>query len=97
MKKDKALGFRNQFELEKYIDDLMIGQDGVCALTSLRMLLDGDDCDPELSCSLDRSDSNGHICERGNLQIVCKFANRWKGASDNDKFLNLIATVRALL
>lgn len=95
VKKDKALGFRDQFDLEKYIDDLMIAQDGVCALTGLRMLLDGDDGDPELSCSLDRIDSNGHY-ERGNLQIVCKFANRWKGASDNEKFLNLIATIRAL-
>ncbi len=95
-KKDKALGFRGQFELEKYTDDLMNAQDGVCALTGLRMLLDGDDGDPELSCSLDRIDSNGHY-ERGNLQIVCKFANRWKGASDNEKFLNLIAKVRALL
>jgi len=31
-----------------------------------------------------------------NLQIVCKFANRSKGASDNEKFLNLIAKIRAL-
>jgi hypothetical protein len=95
VKKDKALGFRDQFELEKYIDDLMISQDGVCALTGLRMLLDGEDGDLELSCSLDRIDSNAHY-ERGNLQIVCKFANRWKGASDNEKFLSLIAKVRAL-
>jgi hypothetical protein len=93
VKKDKALGFRNQFELEKYIDDLMTGQDGICALTSLRMLYDDDDGDSELCCSLDRIDSSGHY-ERGNLQIVCKFANRWKGASDNDKFLNLISKVR---
>jgi len=95
VKKDKTLGFRDQFELERYIDDLMIGQDGMCALTGLRMLFDDDDEDPELSCSLDRIDSNGHY-ERGNLQIVCKFANRWKGASDNDKFVNLIAKIRSL-
>jgi hypothetical protein len=56
---------------------------------------DGDDADPELSCSLDRIDSSAHY-ERGNLQIVCKFANRWKGASDNDKFLTLIGKIRAL-
>lgn len=95
VKKDKVLGFRNQFELEKYIDDLMTGQDGMCALTGLRMLYDDDDGDSELCCSLDRIDSSGHY-ERGNLQIVCKSANRWKGASDNDKFLNLIAKVRTL-
>ena len=43
VKKDKALGFRDQFELEKYIDELMTAQDGACALTGLRMSLDGDD------------------------------------------------------
>ena|GEM_PF-406562 len=95
VKKDKALGFRDQFELEKYIDELMTAQDGACALTGLRMSLDGDDGDTELACSLDRIDSNAHY-ERGNLQIVCKFANRWKGASDNEKFLSLIAKIRAL-
>jgi hypothetical protein len=95
VKKDKALGFHDRFELEKYIDDLMIGQDGMCALTGLRVLFDADDGDPELFCSLDRIDSNRHY-ERGNLQIVCKFANRWKGASDNDKFIDLIATIRTL-
>jgi hypothetical protein len=98
VKKDKALGFRDRFELEKYMDDLMIAQDGACALTGLRMLLDGDDGDdgdPELSCSLDRIDWNRDY-ERGNLRIVCKFANCWKGASDNAEFLNLIANIRAL-
>lgn len=58
------------------------------------MLLDREDGDPELFFPLDRIDSNGHY-ERGNLQIVCKFANRWKSALDNEKFLNLIAKVRA--
>lgn len=95
VKKDKALGFRNQYELEAYIDELMRAQDGACALTGLRMLLDNDDGDSQLRCSLDRIDSNGHY-ERGNLQIVCKFANRWKGASDNDEFLGLIAKIRSL-
>ena len=96
VKKDKALGFRDRFELEKYIDDLMIGQDGTVAPSrACGCCFDDDDGDPELFCSLDRIDSNGHY-ERGNLQIVCKFANRWMGASDNDKFVNLIAKIRTL-
>ena len=93
--KDKQFGFRNQFELEKHIDELIVEQDGVCALTGLRMLFDGDDGGSELCCSLDRIDSNGHY-ERGNLQIVCKFANRWKSASDNEQFLELIDKIRTL-
>jgi len=93
VKKNKEFGFRDQFELEKYIDELLLAQDGLCALTGLRMVFDGDDGDQDLCCSLDRIDSNGHY-ERGNLQIVCKFANRWKSASDNDQFLRLIAKIR---
>jgi hypothetical protein len=72
-----SVQFRNQFELENYIDELMLVQDGVCALTGLRMLFDDDDGDPELRCSLDRIDSNGHY-ERGNSRLSA-IANRWKG------------------
>jgi hypothetical protein len=62
-------------------------------LTGLEMILDGVDGDRELRCSLDRIDSSKHY-ERGNLQIVCKFANRWKGASDNDQFKRLVEMIR---
>jgi hypothetical protein len=94
VKKDKECRFRDRYELERHIDDLLISQDGICALTGLLMLFDEDDGDPELRCSLDRIDCSGHY-ERGNLQIVCKFANRWKGASENEVFLSLIRKVRA--
>ena len=57
VKKDKALGFRDQFDLEKYIDDLMISQDGVCALTGLQMLLDGEDGDLDGALLLLASDA----------------------------------------
>jgi hypothetical protein len=93
-RKEKECRFRNQFEMEKYLEELFAIQDGVCALTGLHMLLDDDDIDPELHCSLDRIDSTGHY-ERGNLQIVCKFANRWKGASDNEGFLGLINKIQS--
>ena len=94
VKKDKGFGFRDRYDLEKYIDEVLANQEGLCALTGLTMLFDGDDGYPELRCSLDRIDSNGQY-EKGNLQIVCKFANRWKGASDNGSFLGLIEMVRA--
>jgi hypothetical protein len=93
--KDKEFRFRDQLDMEKHLDELLAGQDGLCALTGLRMLFDSDDGDPELRCSLDRIDSSGNY-ELGNLQIVCKFANRWKGSSDNDAFISLIETVRSL-
>jgi hypothetical protein len=59
------------------------------------MQFDDDDANPDLRCSLDRIDSARHY-ERGNLQVVCRFANQWKSASDNDNFIRLIAMVRSL-
>jgi hypothetical protein len=93
VKKDKSLGFRDRFELERHIEELVASQEGLCALTGLNMLFDDDEGDPELRCSLDRIDSGGHYV-RGNLQIVCRFANRWKGASANDRFVDLIDMIR---
>lgn len=60
--------------------------------TGIPMILDGDDGDPEFSCSLDRIDSSKHY-ERANLEAVCRFANRWKSDSGNDDFLRLIEAV----
>lgn len=93
-KKDKQCRFRDRFDMEKYLRELFQSQDGVCALTGIRMLFDDDGDDPDLLCSLDRIDSASHY-ERGNLQIVCRFANQWKSASDNDNFSRLIAMVRS--
>jgi hypothetical protein len=93
IKKIKECGFKDRFDLEKYIDELLKNQDRLCALTGLPLVLDGEDCDTELRCSLDRIDSNRHY-ECGNLQIVCKFANRCKGASDNASFISLIEKIR---
>ncbi len=93
--KIKNFGFLDKNALEKYIALLFEEQDGICALTDLSLALDDDDDRPEMKCSLDRIDSNGHY-EPGNLQIVCKFANRWKGADDNDTFKRLIEEVRSL-
>lgn len=47
----------------------------------------------EMKASLDRIDSSGHY-EQGNLQLVCKFINRWKGAAPNAQFLSLLNELR---
>ncbi len=94
VKKEKEFRFKDKYELERYIDQLIENQEGLCELTRIKLSYDGDDGDEEFSCSLDRIDSNGHY-ERGNLQVVCKFANQWKGDSANDLFLRLIEEVTA--
>ena len=91
--KDKRAGFLTKHELEAYITELIEGQEGLCALTGLAMILDSLDGDVEVRYSLDRIDSSGHY-ERGNLQIVCRFANRWKGASNDADFKRLIGLLR---
>lgn len=64
-------------------------QEGYCALTGVKLDYDEDGGDPELYCSLDRIDSESHY-EQGNLQVVCRFANRWKGADNDATFKRLI-------
>lgn len=91
--KVKDMRFPHTKDFEDYVTALVASQDGVCAITGLTLQYDGDDDDPELLCSLDRIDSNGHY-EAGNLQVVCRFANRWKNDSDNAAFCRLIALIK---
>lgn len=90
--KNKNMEFRGPQELEKYLMDLLALQGDTCVLTDLPLNLDEKEGDPEMRASLDRIDSNGHYA-KGNLQIVCRFVNRWKGASDNDQFRRLMNIV----
>lgn len=83
----------SDLQLERYLEALLAAQNDLCAITGLKLQFDGEQEDDELSCSLDRIDSAGHY-EVGNLQIVCKFVNRWKGASDDEQFCRLIRLVR---
>ncbi len=92
IRKNKEFRFKNARESEKYLKELLEEQEGICKLTGLQMTLDEDQ--PELHYSLDRIDSNGHY-ERGNLQVVCKFANRWKNDDNNQDFLDLIIKIRS--
>lgn len=92
--KNKDMGFSSVIELEAYLLSLLEEQDYICALTRLPLNLDESEGDPEMRTSLDRIDSMGHYAP-GNIQIVCKFANRWKGASDDREFKRLVAVVAA--
>jgi hypothetical protein len=80
-------------ELMPFLDALLTEQEGLCAITDLPLQYDGDEDDPEMLCSLDRIDSNGHY-DKDNLQIVCRFVNRWKNHSDDTGFRRLIETLR---
>ena len=91
--KIKEFGFPDKVELELYIEELYRMQEGLCALTGIPLQLDRAHEDEELLCSLDRIDSSGHYAP-GNLQIVCRFVNRWKKDSENTDFMRLIQVVR---
>jgi hypothetical protein len=82
-----------QESLREHIRDLLKEQGNLCALTELRLQFDSEQDDQEMLPSLDRIDSSGHY-EKGNLQIVCRFANRWKGASENSSFMRLIGLLK---
>jgi hypothetical protein len=91
--KNKELRFADRYALEKHILALIAMQESLCALTWLPLEFDEQNGDPEFFCSLDRIDSDGHY-EQGNLQVVCRFANRWKGADDDLQFRRLLLAVR---
>jgi hypothetical protein len=91
--KDKQFLFPSDAAAQEYALDLMKKQEGRCALTGLKMLLDDESGDDQCRYSLDRIDSTRHY-EPGNLQVVCKFVNQWKGAMANEEFKRLIAKIR---
>lgn len=79
--------------LEKEITQLLETQEDRCALTGIPLQFHGKQRDDNLLPSLDRIDSNGHY-EKGNLQVVCRFINFWKGNTDNEEFIGLLDLVR---
>ncbi|WP_299845294.1 hypothetical protein [uncultured Jannaschia sp.] len=91
--KNKEVRFRDAYTLEKHIIDLLDRQEGLCALTDLSLDYDEEFGDPAFFVSLDRIDSGGQY-EAGNLQVVCRFANRWKGADDNAEFRRLVECLK---
>ncbi|WCE69482.1 hypothetical protein PL336_11795 [Sulfitobacter faviae] len=80
-------------QLDKLIRDLLKIQEDRCAITGLPLQFRGAQTDDNLLPSLDRIDSDGHYA-RENLQIVCRFINFWKQASDDTEFRRLVELVR---
>ena len=93
--KIKEMRFQNEAVFKDYVAGLLAAQEGMCAATGLALQFDGDHEDAELLASLDRIDSDGHY-EASNLQIVCRFVNRWKNDGDNEEFQRLIRLVRGV-
>ncbi|MBL43501.1 MAG: hypothetical protein CMN71_01920 [Sphingomonadaceae bacterium] len=92
--KNKESGHSAQ-ELEALLAELLELQGNRCALTGIPFHFYGPDTDSNLLPSPDRIDSSGHYV-RGNIQIVCRFINFWKGASDNEEFKELLMLVRSV-
>ncbi|WP_198670711.1 hypothetical protein [Oceanicella sp. SM1341] len=80
-------------ELDKLIRDLLTIQEDRCAITGLPFQFRGAQTDDNMLPSLDRIDSNGHYAKE-NLQLVCRFINFWKQASDDAEFRRLVGVVR---
>lgn len=91
--KNKDFGFATVLELEAFVRQLLDMQQGICALSGLPFQYRGSCEDPAMLCSLDRIDSDGHY-ERGNLQVVCRFINKWKSNTFDDEFRRLLHIVR---
>lgn len=79
--KEKLTGL-TQLELEQFLRLKMDEQEGRCALTGLPLGYPGECEDKQMLASADRIDSSGHYTP-DNIQIVCRFINRWKGADDD--------------
>ena len=73
----------------------MLGlQQDRCALTALPLGYPGENDDLQMRPSLDRIDSSGHYTS-DNVQIVCRFINRWKGADADVLARRLIAAMQS--
>lgn len=92
--KIKNFGFESREEMVNHLRILYDSQEGFCALSGLPMILDYEGDDDQMRYSLDRIDSSGHYAP-GNLQLVCRFINRWKGADQNGEFARLIRCVQS--
>jgi hypothetical protein len=90
--KNKATDLTER-ELERVLHKLQKQQKHRCALTGLRFQYGGSDNDEAFLPSPDRIDSSGHYVD-GNIQIVCRFVNFWKGSTPDARFRELLGIVR---
>lgn len=89
--KNKETGLSSA-EIDKLLEHLLDLQGNRCALTGIPFDF-AKDGDKNLFASPDRIDSSGHYV-LGNIQVVCRFINFWKGSSDNEEFKRLLMQVR---
>lgn len=94
IKKNKDHMFDSAEEFRKFVEGLIFDQESLCALSGLPLQYDSMFEDAEMLASLDRIDSDGHY-EPGNLQVVCRFINRWKSSDKDANFSRLLNAVRA--
>jgi hypothetical protein len=80
-------------EWEALLLRMMGDQEDRCALTGLPLGYPGEDEDLQMRPSLDRIDSSGHYTP-GNVQIVCRFMNRWKSADPDEMVRRLLMRLR---
>ena len=80
-------------ECEALLRQKMGEQEDRCALTGLPLGYDGECDDKEMLASLDRIDSAGHYTP-DNVQLVCRFMNRWKGADADALVRRLVAALQ---
>lgn len=90
--KEKIFKFESDAQFRTYVIGLLAQQSNRCAITNLPLLF-GDCEDEDCLASLDRIFSDGHY-EAGNLQVVCRFVNRWKSDDDDGNFRRLIGLLR---
>lgn len=83
----------SQQDCEALLRQKMGEQEDRCALTGLPLGYDRECDDKDMLVSLDRIDSHGHYTP-DNVQLVCRFVNRWKGADDDAHFRRLMAALR---
>jgi hypothetical protein len=89
--KVKQWRFDSDDHFRDVIHQLLAAQRGHCKLTGVAMDMTSKDGD--LAPSLDRIDSNGHY-EPSNLQVVARFANRWKSDDTDANFHRLLTLVK---
>lgn len=90
--KNKELRISDE-DLPALLDGLIEKQGGCCALTRLPLQYHGTQNDDQMLVSLDRKDSDGHY-EADNVQVVCRFVNRWKSDMPDAEFRRLMAVVQ---
>lgn len=76
-------------EWEALLLRMMGEQEDCCALTGMPLEYPSEGDDLQMRPSLDRIDSDGHYTP-DNVQIVCRFMNRWKNADSDELVRRLL-------